>query len=270
MMLVPRCDAAEAQHPREQALNVPAASVSTQRTAVLSLGLPGRVVRRNHLDATCGELRVETVAVVRAIADQPLRERRDEAGVEGVEDELRLMALTTRCPHGDRKAMAVCHGHDLGCLAASSDPNLKTPLFAPAWVPSMNVSVRSILPRRRKSSASAVRMASSTPSRSHFWKRSWHVWYGGYRAGMSAHGAPVLNTQRIPLSTSRGSRQGRPPRAVVRMRSGSGMLLRIASHCASVRSISELSPLFSADGNPLPEHGEISITWQSTRLSDAL
>ena len=40
-------------------------------------------------------------------------------------------------------------------------------------------SVRSIFPRCRRSSASAVRTRSNTPSRSHFGKRSWQFWYGG-------------------------------------------------------------------------------------------
>jgi hypothetical protein len=62
-------------------------------------------------------------------------------------DELRFMALTARSPYGDRKAMTVCHCHDLGRFAASSDPNFKAPLFAPACVPSMNASVKSIFPR---------------------------------------------------------------------------------------------------------------------------
>src|SRR5437667_3498142 len=54
---------------------------------------------------------------------------------------------------------------------------------------------------------------------------------------MSAHGAPVRSTQSTPLSTSRGSRQGRPPLGVVRICSGSGRKPRTTSHCSSVRSI---------------------------------
>jgi hypothetical protein len=136
-------------------------------------------VRRDHLDSARGELRVEAVAIVRTVPDELFGQCFYESGIERFEDELCFMALTTRNPDGDRKAMAVCHGHDLGRFAAASDPNLKAPLFAPAWLPSMNASVRSIFPRCRRSSASAVRTRSNTPSRSHFWKRSWQVWYGG-------------------------------------------------------------------------------------------
>ncbi|RYF11325.1 MAG: hypothetical protein EOO40_03530 [Deltaproteobacteria bacterium] len=44
------------------------------------------------------------------------------------------MALTTRNPCGDKKAMAACHRHALGRFAASSSANHQTPVFAPAWV----------------------------------------------------------------------------------------------------------------------------------------
>ena len=66
---------------------------------------------------------------------------------ERVVDERDFISLTTRNPHGDRKTMAVRHCHELGRFAASSDSNKRTPLFAPAWEPSMNASVRSIFPR---------------------------------------------------------------------------------------------------------------------------
>lgn len=249
---------------------MPPAPVPAKRTAVLS-PWPHAVllVRRYHLDAELSEFRIETIAVVRTVADQPFGQRLHESRIERVDYELRFMALTARNPDGERKAMAVCHCHDLGRLAASSDPNLKTPLLAPAWVPSMNASVRSSFPRSRRSSASAASTRSSTPSRSHFWNRSWHVCGGGYRLGRSAQGAPVRRIHRMPFMTSLGSRQGRPPFAVVPCRSGSGMLLRIAAHCASVRSITKEQTLFAPDGKSLLEDGAISITCRLLRLSDA-
>ena len=111
---------------------MPAPLVAAEGSTVLGEVLPRRVVRRNHLDAHLLELCVEAVTVVGLVADQPLREFPYEPRSERVDDELRLMALTTRNPDGDRKTMAVCHCHDLGRLAASSDSNLETPLFAPA------------------------------------------------------------------------------------------------------------------------------------------
>lgn len=249
---------------------MPSTPVATERTTVLGLRLSPRIMGSDHLDAALGELSIETIAVVCTVADQFRGQRLHESRVEGVEDELRFMALTTRNPDGDRKAMAVCHCHDLGRFAASSDANLRAPLFAPAWVPSMNASVRSTLPRSRRSSASAVSIRSRTPSRSHFWNRSWHVCGGGYRRGRSAHGAPVRRIHKMPLRTSLGSRHGRPPFAVVPCCSGSGMLLRIAAHCASVRSIAKVQTPFELDGKRLLEHGAISITCNLVRLPDAL
>ena len=146
------------------------------------------------------------------------------------------MALTTSNPSGDRKAIAVCHCHDLGRLAASSLSNARSPFLAPAWVPSMYASVRSSFPRVRRSSARALSTLWSTPVWDQAWKRRWQVWYGGYRGGRSAHGAPVLSTHMTALRTSRTGRNGRPPFGVVRLSSSAGKKCAIAAHCSSVRS----------------------------------
>ena len=106
----------------------------------------------DHLDAELGELGIEWVTVVGFVADQARRQLLYESSSEGVDNEFLLISLTTCNPDGERKAIAVCHCHDLGRLAASSDPNKSAPLFAPAWEPSMNASVRS--PRSLRSSAS--------------------------------------------------------------------------------------------------------------------
>jgi len=130
----------------------------------LSLRPPLGVMRRDHLDPKRRELSIESVAVVSLVPDEPLRQGPDEAGLQGVDDVSRFMSLTTRNPQGDRKTMAVRHCHELGRLAASSDSNKRTPLFAPAWEPSMKASVRSIFPLCRRSSASSRRTFARTPS----------------------------------------------------------------------------------------------------------
>jgi hypothetical protein len=89
-------------------------------------------VRGDQLDSVVAQLGVEAVAVVGPIANEFFRKLAYEPRGKGVVDELRFMTLSTRSPDGDRKAMAVCHCHDLGRFAAASDPNIKTPLFAPA------------------------------------------------------------------------------------------------------------------------------------------
>jgi len=158
---------------------MPPALVSTQTPAVLGFPIPPRVVRSDEFDPPLFQLCVERVAVVGLVADQEPRERFREAGVNGFDDELLLISRTTRNPCGDRKTRAVWNDHDLGREAASSSPNQRAPLFAPAWVPSMKASVRSSFPRLRRCSARDRRIFSMVPSRTQPWNRRWHVWYGG-------------------------------------------------------------------------------------------
>jgi hypothetical protein len=137
-----------------------------------------------------------------------------------------------------RKTMTVCDRHEFGGSSATSFSHKSAPLFAPAWVPSMKVSERSSLPRSTRSSASACSTRCNTPSLTQVWNRRKQVEYGGYLAGMSAQGAPVRRIQRTPLSTSRGSRHGRP-RPSSRT-CGCGSSCSTAAHCLSVRSTSTL------------------------------
>jgi hypothetical protein len=122
----------EAQHPREEPFDVPPPTIAPQAATILGLALSPRIVRGDHLDAVAAQVVVEFVAVVGAVSDELFGKALYETRGERVVDELRFMPLTTRSPHGDRKTIAVCHCHDLGRFAASSDPNFKTPLFAPA------------------------------------------------------------------------------------------------------------------------------------------
>jgi hypothetical protein len=105
-------------------------------------------------------------------------------------------------------------------------------------VPSMKASDRSMSPRSSKSWARACRIFSTVPSCAHCWKRRWQVWYGGYLSGRSFQGAPVRNTQRIPLRTSRAGRHGRPRPSL--RRGGFGINGSNNCHCSSVRSIEEM------------------------------
>jgi hypothetical protein len=50
-------------------------------------------------------------------------------------------------PKGDRQTRAVCNGHDLGALPPLRLPDSRAPFLAPAKVPSMKHSVRSMPPR---------------------------------------------------------------------------------------------------------------------------
>jgi len=125
-------EAAGGQEPREEPLEVPAPLVATQGATILSEVDTAGVMRSDHLDAERFQLGVQRIAVVGAVADEASRQVLQEALLERFDDEFRFIALTTRNPDGDRKAMAVCHCHDLGRLAASSFANKSTPFFAPA------------------------------------------------------------------------------------------------------------------------------------------
>jgi hypothetical protein len=85
---------------------MPPSPIATKAPTVLGLGVPW-MVRSDELDAASAKLSVEWVAVVGLVADQEPRERFREAGVDGLDDELLLMARTTRNPCGDRKTRAV-------------------------------------------------------------------------------------------------------------------------------------------------------------------
>src|SRR5215831_14312479 len=106
LRLVAGVDATVAQEPGEEPLDVPPPPIATKAAAVLCLGVPW-MVRGDELDPALLELSVERVAVVGLVADQELRERFREAGVDGFDDELLLMSRTTCNPCGDRKTRAV-------------------------------------------------------------------------------------------------------------------------------------------------------------------
>ena len=137
--------------------------------------------------------------------------------------------------YGDRKTRAVCHCHDLCTFAPLGFSHPLAPFFAMTKVPSMKHSVKSRSPRSCISCTNVRRITSNVPERTHSWKRRWHVWYGGYRSGISFHWAPVRMIHRIPLRISRLSRRGLP-RPSARF-GGSGISGLITFHCSSVRSI---------------------------------
>jgi hypothetical protein len=136
LLLVPGHEATAPHEPGKEPLDVPATAVAAERTPVLRLATARRVVWRDHLDVSFGELGIQPVAVVGHVADEAFGQSSYEAALERIDDELALSSLTTRNPAGDWKTVAVCHCHDLGRFATSSSPNQSAPLLAPAWVPS--------------------------------------------------------------------------------------------------------------------------------------
>src|ERR1700730_1606565 len=160
-------DAAIVMQPREQAFDFPSTTVTPQHTAILgqSSGAHGGVWC-NHLDAVVlHQPLVEAVAVVGAIADQPFGEVGEESLFEGGFDEFSFMRRSAGHVHGERKTMAVADRHDFAALTASSRADGGAPFFAELKLASTNASLRSSLPRSRKSSASFWSNCNSTPER---------------------------------------------------------------------------------------------------------
>lgn len=242
MVFIADCDSTKVVEPSEQPLDFPTPAVPAQRPKILGLAsIPP--VGSDHLDAILGQqVLVQRVAVVGLVANQPLRIAREKSTLKSVFDKSYLAPRSTLDTYGDRKTRAVCNCHDLGPLAFLGFPDTEPPFLAGANVPSMKVSERSMSPRVSKSSARARRIFSTVPSRTQCWKRRWQVWYGGYRSGRSFQGAPVRNTQRIPLRTSRVLRHGRPRPSL--RRGGVGISGSNNCHCSSVRSIGEMIHLY--------------------------
>ena len=74
VVLVPGEDASEILQPCVEPLHLPAAAVAAKNPAILRGGLfPSPAMRRDHLDALLCESRIQRIAVVRFVADQPFR-----------------------------------------------------------------------------------------------------------------------------------------------------------------------------------------------------
>jgi len=212
MVFVADNQAPEVLKPGKQALHLPSAPIASQFPAVLSfLFFPSFAMWCNHFNTTfVKQLLVKFIAVVGFVANQLIRGILSKAAVYRGLDKLYLVRRSAFNVSGDRKTSSVCDCHDLGAFATLCLADSKTPFFAGAKLPSINASLISILPRLFRSSTSSWAMRRKTPCLTHCWNRRWHVWYGGYRCGKSFQGAPVRKIHSMPLSTSRGSRAGRP------------------------------------------------------------
>ncbi len=162
-------DATVVMQPGEQPLHLPAPPIAAQRSTILREGFAARrVVRSDHLHAVVlSQPLVQPVAVVGAIADQPFGEFVEESLFQRGLDERDFMRRSAGHVEGERKTMAVADRHDFATLTASSRAKGGAPFFAELKLASMKASLRSSLPRSRKSSASFSSMRSSKPDRCH-------------------------------------------------------------------------------------------------------
>ena len=238
-MVLPSYDeASKVPQPGEQSFDLPASTIAAQRASVLLGYFPVGIadVGGDQFDASLGfQLGVEGIGVVGLVADDAFWRVVDDAGVESLLNEGYFVRRSARRANGERKTRAVCNGHDLCAFAPTGLSHVAPPFLAGANVPSMKDSSMSMPPRSRRSLAMVRRMPSSVPSRAHWAKRRWQVWYDGYLSGISFHCAPVRIIHKMPFIIRRSSILGRP-RPSARF-GGLGINGSITNHCSSVRSI---------------------------------
>ena len=237
MVFVSNNQSPEVLKPGKQTLNFPSAPITSEFPAILGRRLfATSAMRRYHFNATLlKKLAIKAIAIIGFIANKFVRSILSKTAVDSCLDKLYFMGRSTFHMSGDRKTTSVCDGQDLGAFAALCLADSKTPFFAGAKQPSMNASRISIWPRSYRSSTSSWAMLWKIPSRTHCWKRRWHVWYGGYRCGKSFQGAPVRRIHRIPFITSRGSRAFRPLGSLIGVKDT--IMGSIRFHCSFVNSI---------------------------------
>ena len=204
MVFPPGGDTAIRLKPSKESLDLPSAAVSSQRSPILSIGLPPiNFMWSDHLDTHLSKLGVQRIAVISLVTDDSVRKLYHEASFQGFTNQFHFMRRSAVHVEGDRKTMAVRNCHDFRSFPPFRFPHARPPFFAGEKVPSIKASLRSRSPRSRRSSARARRMSSKSPSLVHLWNQRWQVDLGGYREGRSFHWAPVRRIQRMPLSNSR-------------------------------------------------------------------
>jgi hypothetical protein len=229
--------------PSKEPFHFPPLLIATQATTVLGLVFPSIIFMwSNQLNtAFIRQFLIQLVTVIRSVTNHFFGQILGEAGIQRLIYKLDFMRLSTGCVNGDRKTKSVCEAHNFGSFALFGFTHAIAPFFAGAKVPSMKPSLRSMPPRSFKSRASAVSSLAKTPDSLHSWKRRWHVLFGGYRSGRSAHWAPVRKIQRMPLRIALGSCGGLPDFPGWAL--GFGMYSTIRCHCSFVRSIGHISAL---------------------------
>jgi hypothetical protein len=155
----------------------PATSVASQDATVLGDGSAAVAAMRRdqfHVEMLAHAL-IQRIAVVGFIADQSLGRFVEESALERGFDEGGFIRRSADHVHGDRKTMAVCDCHDFAAFAAFCRADTRAPFFAELKLASIKASLRSSLPRSRKSSARVCSKCSNSPERCHRWKRRWQV-----------------------------------------------------------------------------------------------
>jgi hypothetical protein len=166
----------EIMHPGKQTFNMPPSAVTSQDASILGGWFPSVMsMRGNKFNALGSKYLIQGITVVGPVSDQSLRLICNEAFFESIPDKGDFMRRSRRSVQGDRKTRAICHCHELRTLAPLGLSDTEAPFFATTKVASIKHSLRSNLPRSRRSVASASKILRNTPERTHSWNLRWQV-----------------------------------------------------------------------------------------------
>ena len=128
--LPPRGDSSKLLQPGEEAFDLPATSVPTERATIL-LALAVGLDRCDELDVALMVQRPHMFgAVPGLVADQSRGQLSHERSIERSVGEYDVVSVSSRNSDREWKTIAVCDCHDLGRLACATTPDLCAPLFA--------------------------------------------------------------------------------------------------------------------------------------------
>lgn len=222
----------EVLKPADRSLDLPAAAVAAELSAILRGWLFAVLpMRSNELDAALGQPRSERIAVGGRIVEQSMRLSAENALLKQRLDQRYFMRTGAGDFGAQRESSAIDEDHRLGALAALGLADAGTPFLAEENVPSAIASRHWMRPPRSSLRNSLAQATFQMPAAVQAWKRRQHVGGDGKCGGRSLHRAPVRNTQRIPSTHSRAVRRGRPPFSEG---SGSENKSAISDHCSSL------------------------------------
>lgn len=221
--LVTDDDSLEGVQPGDGPLDLPAASVATELSAVLRWRTDASLaVRADQFDIALSEPLTQWVAVGGAVVNQPTRNMQREGRVQERLDQVDFSVVGRVDVNRQRQP-----------LAAAGRPNAIAPFFAEANVPSAKPSSQFSLPASSSFAASRSSAWSSSPLVVHSTNRRQQVGYDGKDFGRSFQRAPVRSTHRTPSKQARESILGRPPSGPG---GGVGNKSSIKPHCSSLSS----------------------------------
>src|SRR5512140_3369016 len=219
--IVAHHQAPEAAQPGKGALDFIPTAVAPELATVLQLwfrSIPP--MRANQIDAALPlQALAKRITVVALISDQPRHaltgstppQARHLHLVQRGFDQLDFRGRGRSKCASQRNTLAVDHHHPLCSFALLGLADAEPPFFAGAKLPSAKTSSHiryccwSSWPSKPRQTS--IQMSNSSQS----FKRRQQVLGLGYRSGRSRQRAPVLSTQRMPSSTGRLLRHGRPP-----------------------------------------------------------